>query len=305
MPSSSRAIDSDTDLGDSFRTVDRALVVVFGAPLGEFSFEIFENVEDQCPNQPAPRHAAGAGSFLLVSYLVVMAVVLLNLLIAILSTAHKEVHVNGEAEFFLARTRLVLQSAETVAHPNPSGGSRFGMSGLEVDKAVDERLQALGDKYSTLGDEVSDVSKKVSSMEGQEGRTGDTGQQGKSNNHNRRSGGGGDGGSGDSGGNGRGNGGRGGGQSVDGSKGSSKESKRCFRCNWPGHRMRDCTTPVEKFLHRCGVCEGFGHKEDECSTRKEQCTEQAKVAVVEAANFAVVEGVSESSDIDSVKNCAF
>ena len=91
---------------------------------------------------------------------------------------------------------------------------------------------------------------------------GGTGQQGKGKgNRNRRSGGGGDGGSGDSGGNGRGNDGGGGGRSADGN-GSRKESKRCFRCNWPGHRMKDCTTPVEKFLHRCGICEGFGHKED-------------------------------------------
>lgn len=83
--------DADTDLGDSFGTFDHALVVVFGAPLGEFSFQLFDNVESDCPLHPAPERARDAGTFLLVGYLIVMAVVLFNLLIAILSTAHKEV----------------------------------------------------------------------------------------------------------------------------------------------------------------------------------------------------------------------
>ena len=43
-----------------------------------------------------------------------MAVVLLNLLIAVLSTAHDKVYENAEKEFHLARARLVLQSARTV-----------------------------------------------------------------------------------------------------------------------------------------------------------------------------------------------
>lgn len=52
-------------------------------------------------------------------YTITMSVVLLNLLIAVLSTAHDEVYVNAEKEFHLARARLVVQSARSVAHRRP------------------------------------------------------------------------------------------------------------------------------------------------------------------------------------------
>lgn len=43
-----------------------------------------------------------------------MSVVLLNLLIAVLSTAHGEVHANADKEFHLARAKLIYQSAYVV-----------------------------------------------------------------------------------------------------------------------------------------------------------------------------------------------
>lgn len=48
---------------------------------------------DQCPDSAAPEWVGDAGTLLLVAYLVVMAVILFNLLIAILSTAHYEVRI--------------------------------------------------------------------------------------------------------------------------------------------------------------------------------------------------------------------
>lgn len=48
-----------------------------------------------------------------------MSVVLLNLLIAVLSTAHDEVYANAEKEFHPARARLIYQSARVVARRRP------------------------------------------------------------------------------------------------------------------------------------------------------------------------------------------
>lgn len=51
--------------------------------------------------------------------MVTMSVVLLNLLIAVLSTAHDEVYANAEKEFHLARARLIHQSARVIARRRP------------------------------------------------------------------------------------------------------------------------------------------------------------------------------------------
>lgn len=51
--------------------------------------------------------------------MVTMAVVLLNLLIAVLSTAHDKVYANAEKEFHLARAKLIFQSARVVARRRP------------------------------------------------------------------------------------------------------------------------------------------------------------------------------------------
>eukprot|EP00903_Cladosiphon_okamuranus_P014650 g13585.t1 len=52
-------------------------------------------------------------------YMVTMAVVLLNLLIAVLSTAHDKVYASSEKEFHLARAKLIFQSARVVARRRP------------------------------------------------------------------------------------------------------------------------------------------------------------------------------------------
>lgn len=51
---------------------------------------------------------------MMVIYLVIMAVMLLNLLIAVLSTAHTEVQRNASKEFQLARAKIILQSGDDV-----------------------------------------------------------------------------------------------------------------------------------------------------------------------------------------------
>eukprot|EP00903_Cladosiphon_okamuranus_P011821 g11108.t2 len=111
--------DADSDLGRNFRTFSAALLYVFEAPLGEFDFEEFDDVRMQCPSQSARQQmASDAGIFLLVAYLLILAIVMLNLLVAVLTTAHGEVYSNGngEKEFHLARTRLIQQTARAVAY---------------------------------------------------------------------------------------------------------------------------------------------------------------------------------------------
>lgn len=68
-----------------------------------------------------------------------MSVVLLNLLIAVLSTAHDEVYKNAEKEFHLARARLIAQSARSVAlrRPPPPLNLVKAMFGLAVDTATE------------------------------------------------------------------------------------------------------------------------------------------------------------------------
>lgn len=65
-------------------------------------------------------------------YTITMSVVLLNLLIAVLSTAHDEVYVNAEKEFHLARARLIVQSARSVAHRRPPPPLNLMKLGLGV-----------------------------------------------------------------------------------------------------------------------------------------------------------------------------
>lgn len=51
--------------------------------------------------------------------MITMTVVLLNLLIAVLSTTHGKVYANAEKEFHHARARLIYQSARVVSRSRP------------------------------------------------------------------------------------------------------------------------------------------------------------------------------------------
>ncbi len=82
-----------TEIGENFGTFAMALLFVFQAPFGVFDFAIFDRVDDDCPHLPAHVRARAhdVGIVLLVAYIVVMALIIFNLLIAILSTTHREV----------------------------------------------------------------------------------------------------------------------------------------------------------------------------------------------------------------------
>lgn len=100
------------DLMTSFGTFARSLLTTFEAMLGSFDFRLFEEAADECA---LPPWAYDTGVWMLAVYLVVMVILLLNLLIAVLSTAHTEVYKNAEKEFHLARAKLILQSSRAVA----------------------------------------------------------------------------------------------------------------------------------------------------------------------------------------------
>ena len=87
------------------RDVDRytfgdVLLLLFKTLLGDV--EAFEEFDDSAQNRFSP-----VGQLLLVLYLVVMTVMLLNLLIAVLSTAHAKVEMNADKELEVSKMRIV------------------------------------------------------------------------------------------------------------------------------------------------------------------------------------------------------
>lgn len=106
-----------TQIRDAFGSFGDSVLTLFSAMLGEFSFEAFEPEEEdddeiECRNTRNRQ----AGVVLLVVYLIIMAVMLLNLLIAVLSTAHAAVYQDAEKQFHAARAKLIVQSRDDVLH---------------------------------------------------------------------------------------------------------------------------------------------------------------------------------------------
>lgn len=74
--------DLEPDLHDAFGTFWSSLLTMFQAMFGGFGFDLF-NEADACNR---PSWAYDASVWMLVGYEVIMAILLLNLLIAVLST---------------------------------------------------------------------------------------------------------------------------------------------------------------------------------------------------------------------------
>eukprot|EP00903_Cladosiphon_okamuranus_P014655 g13588.t2 len=125
-------------LYDAFGTFGVSLVTVFSSALGGPNFEVFNDAGKDCRCE-LPEGAGSAGAALMMMYMVTMSVVLLNLLIAVLSTAHDEVYANAEKEFNLARARLIVQSARSVARLRPPAPLNLVkvLLGVVVDTAVE------------------------------------------------------------------------------------------------------------------------------------------------------------------------
>lgn len=105
------ACGDDVDTGESFGSFTASLLTTFAAMLGNFDFDVFKAV----PECGQPKWAYDVGVIILVVYEILMAILLLNLLIAVLSTAHAKVYANDKKEFNLARTKLILYSSRNVA----------------------------------------------------------------------------------------------------------------------------------------------------------------------------------------------
>lgn len=106
---------SDHPVVQAFGKIGDSLLTIFAAMLGEFDFTVFyERYDNGAGVDCGGVMHVEAGVTLMVIYLVIMAVMLLNLLIAVLSTAHSEVQQNASKEFQLARAKIIIQSGEDV-----------------------------------------------------------------------------------------------------------------------------------------------------------------------------------------------
>lgn len=80
-------------------------------------FALFDKtlfVDEEDDTCGGPEWLYDAGTALLVLYMVTMAILLLNLLIAVLSTVHNTVHDHAELEFNLSRNQFIQRSAGIV-----------------------------------------------------------------------------------------------------------------------------------------------------------------------------------------------
>lgn len=113
----------DHPIGGAFETLPVAFLTMFQYMLGEFNFEAFYDRYETVDGDDCGGIAYEAfGVALLAIYLVVTAVMLLNLLIAVLSAAHSKIEKNADKELQLERAKIILQSGEDVrndAIPSP------------------------------------------------------------------------------------------------------------------------------------------------------------------------------------------
>eukprot|EP00903_Cladosiphon_okamuranus_P021895 g20127.t2 len=99
----------------AFGTLGGSLVTLFSSMLGEFNFGIFYDRYQGTDGEDCGGVIYEEGGVVLyVTFLVITSITLLNLLIAVLSTAHSEVDKNAAKEFQLARAKIILQSGEDV-----------------------------------------------------------------------------------------------------------------------------------------------------------------------------------------------
>lgn len=96
----------------SFRSFQGSVIILFDALLGNVDFVAFDSRNIHCPG---PAWIPDLGVLLLSLYMIVMAIMLLNLLIAVLSTVHADVYKNVEKEFNLARTKIIYKTAAGVS----------------------------------------------------------------------------------------------------------------------------------------------------------------------------------------------
>ena len=90
-------------------TFDEILLHLFKTILGDV--EYFDDFDDSSREQYAV-----VGQVLLSIFVIVMTIMLLNLLIAILSTTHADVHKNAEREFKISKARTVQHYRLVVEH---------------------------------------------------------------------------------------------------------------------------------------------------------------------------------------------
>lgn len=119
------------ELAPAFGTFWSSWLFLFGAMLGNFEYSVFDEAEE-CNR---PSWAYDVSVWMLVTYELIMAILLLNLLIAVLSTVHAKVDENAEQEFHLTRAKLVTNVGRSVAEsrlPPPLNLLKAGV-GVVID----------------------------------------------------------------------------------------------------------------------------------------------------------------------------
>ncbi|CAM9651710.1 unnamed protein product [Ectocarpus fasciculatus] len=100
------------ELFESYSTIRESLLDMFKAMLGDPNFNRFEAGRNLTCTGPSWEFDAGIT--LLTMYVVLQAILMLNLLIAVLSTVHDTVSENAITEFHLARSQFIQASAASV-----------------------------------------------------------------------------------------------------------------------------------------------------------------------------------------------
>ncbi|CAM9444927.1 unnamed protein product, partial [Discosporangium mesarthrocarpum] len=122
----------------SFHEFDTSLITLFQAMLADFNVDGFFEGTVDCPVDNVELCCNGSphgyvGIALMVAYVTLMAICLLNLLIAVLSTAHANVQENAEREFAVTRAAIIIHYAHEVENnmlPAPFNILQEGVSSL-------------------------------------------------------------------------------------------------------------------------------------------------------------------------------
>lgn len=95
-----------------FDTYLNSLLLMFDAMLGNVDFMVLESRSIDCQ---VPNWTLDLGLGVLAFYMMLMAVLMLNLLIAVLTTVYSEVYAKREMEYQLVRTKIAFKNATGVA----------------------------------------------------------------------------------------------------------------------------------------------------------------------------------------------
>lgn len=94
------------DLMTAYESYARTFATIFAYALGDFDLEVIYNSYAPIPGFSTPQKFTGMIFFII--YMVLMAIILLNLLIALMAGSYDRVKSAGDEEFMSARASAIL-----------------------------------------------------------------------------------------------------------------------------------------------------------------------------------------------------